>query len=59
MVPEPGDYKVVLNSDNHEFGGHDRIDETAAFISRFNEGKNIHTISIYNTNRTALVLKKI
>lgn len=58
MVPEPGDYRIILNSDNHEFGGHDRIDEKSVFISRFDELKNIHTITIYNTNRTALVLKK-
>ena len=58
IVPEPGDYRILLNSDSHEFGGHERIDEDSVFISRYNEINNIHTISIYNTNRTALVLKK-
>jgi 1,4-alpha-glucan branching enzyme len=57
-VPEPGDYRIILNSDNPAFGGHSRIDESSVFISRFNELKAVHTITIYNTNRTALVLKK-
>jgi len=57
-ILEPGDYRIILNSDNHEFGGHDRIDEKSVFISRFDELKKIHTITIYNTNRSALVLKK-
>jgi 1,4-alpha-glucan branching enzyme len=57
-VPEPGDYRIILNSDNPAFGGHSRIDENSVFISRFNELKAAHTITIYNTNRTALVLKK-
>jgi 1,4-alpha-glucan branching enzyme len=59
MVSEPGDYRIILNSDDIEFGGHNRIDQNSVFISRFDEVKNIHTITIYNTNRTALVLNKI
>lgn len=59
MVPEPGDYRIILNSDDPEFGGHARIDEKSIFISRLDEDKKIHMISIYNTNRTALVLIKM
>ena len=31
-VPEPGDYKIILNTDNPDFGGHGRIDESIVFI---------------------------
>jgi 1,4-alpha-glucan branching enzyme len=58
LVPEPGEYRIILNTDSREFGGHGRIDEKTRFFSRFDEEKKINTISIYNTNRTALVLKK-
>ncbi len=49
-----GKYKIILNSDELEFGGHGRIDSTVEH----------HTIkedrlSIYLPNRTALVLKKV
>jgi len=58
-VPEPGDYKIILNSDNPGFGGHGRVDEETIFITRFDPVEKIHMLSIYNTNRTALVLKRI
>ena len=58
-VREPGDYKIILNSDNKAFGGHGRIDENTVFITRYDKENDQHKLSIYNTNRTALVLKKI
>ena len=59
VVPEPGDYKIILNTDNPVFGGHGRIDESTVFISQHSEKDQLHRLKIYNTNRTALVLKKI
>jgi 1,4-alpha-glucan branching enzyme len=58
-VPEPGDYKIMLNTDNPAFGGHGRIDESKVFISQYYPAENLHKLKIYNTNRTALVLKRI
>jgi 1,4-alpha-glucan branching enzyme len=58
-VPEPGDYKIILNTDSPTFGGHGRVDEEALFITKFDKTRKNHTLSIYNTNRTALVLKRI
>ncbi|MEI6898929.1 MAG: alpha-amylase family glycosyl hydrolase, partial [Bacteroidota bacterium] len=58
-VPEPGDYKIVLSTDSVGFGGHGRIKEESVFITQFNEAENSHKLQIYNTNRTALVLKRI
>ncbi|CAG8726671.1 29437_t:CDS:10, partial [Racocetra persica] len=38
-----GDYKIVINTDNERFGGHNRIDENQKYISQpqpWNERKN-------------------
>ena len=58
-IPEPGDYQIILNTDNPSFGGHGRVEESSIFISKYYESENIHKLSIYNTNRTALVLKRV
>jgi 1,4-alpha-glucan branching enzyme len=58
-VPDPGDYQIILNTDNPAFGGHGRIDESTVFISQYSEEDHLHRLKIYNTNRTAVVLKKI
>ena len=59
IVQEPGDYQILLNTDSTEFGGHGRIDENTVFTSQYNEEDKFHRLFIYNTNRTAMVLKKI
>lgn len=58
-VPESGSYTLVLNSDNLEFGGHGRIDEKLTYHTLFDEQAGRHYLSVYNTNRTALVFKKL
>ena len=52
-VPAKGKYKLLLNSDAAEFGGHDRIENSTIFLT---DADNM--LSIYNTNRTVQVLKK-
>lgn len=52
-VPTPGVYNIILNSDAPEFGGLDRIDTSVDFHSDKDQ-----KLSVYLTNRTALVLKK-
>lgn len=52
-----GKYKVVLNSDEPQFGGFDRVDSKMTYETINEGGKTI--LSIYTTNRTGLVLKKI
>jgi 1,4-alpha-glucan branching enzyme len=59
VVPEPGDYKIILNSDNPAFGGHGRIDESTVFITRLSKEDQLHRLKIYSTNRTAVVLRRI
>lgn len=55
-VYRPGKYKIILNSDDEKYGGHGRVDTTMLYESFPNFGPEF--LSIYATNRTALVLKK-
>jgi 1,4-alpha-glucan branching enzyme len=59
IVKEPGDYQIILDTDNPVYGGHGRIDEKTIFITQYDEKNDVHRLKIYNTNRTALVLKRI
>lgn len=56
-IPIPGEYKIIFNSDDKRFGGHGRINNIVPYISRHEGASNM--LSIYNTNRTALVLKRV
>ena len=53
-APEEGTYRMILNSDKKEFGGFDRIDESINYLTDKDQN-----LSIYLTNRTAVVMKKI
>ena len=55
-VPEKGKYRVVLNSDSKQFGGHGRIDEDVVFET-FEEDGNV-MLQVYLPNRTAFVLTR-
>jgi 1,4-alpha-glucan branching enzyme len=52
-VPDKGTYRIILNSDRSLFGGFDRVDDSIDYITDENQ-----IISLYLTNRTALVLQK-
>ncbi len=56
-VPEPGVYKIVLNSDDKKYGGFNRIDDQGEFFTVFEDG--INKLSIYNVNRSVVVYKKV
>lgn len=58
-VPNAGNYQIVLNSDSTYFGGHGRIDESILYPARYNKQLQCWQLSIYNTNRTAIVLKLV
>lgn len=49
-----GTYKILLNSDNKEYGGHGRINESMTYETY---GKG--SLSLYLTNRTALVIGRM
>nr|NQU90182.1 alpha amylase C-terminal domain-containing protein [Bacteroidota bacterium] len=59
FVPESGKYKIVLNSDGYEFGGHNRVDDSLEYETMFNEQEGKHYLKVYVPNRTALVFEKI
>jgi len=58
-INESGEYRILINSDNSDFGGHGRVDDEIPYYSNFDKEKKTHFLSVYNTNRTALVLKKV
>lgn len=53
-VPEQGNYRIVLNSDNKKYGGFDRVSEKFDYST-----DKKRKIKLYLPNRTALVLKKV
>ncbi|SMD33736.1 1,4-alpha-glucan branching enzyme [Reichenbachiella faecimaris] len=56
-LPEKGDYKVILNTDEPEFGGHSRIDSSITYPAMpYEHG---FQLSVYSPSRTAMVLKKV
>ena len=59
QLPEPGDYIPVLNTDSPEFGGQGRIDELQKHITTFDIKTRTHWLTIYNTNRTAQIFKRV
>ncbi len=55
----PGRYKILLNSDNNDFGGFGRIDESIEYITQWNGKVNSpHYLKLYIPNRTAVVFEK-
>lgn len=57
FVHNPGTYEVILNSDEKQFGGHDRVDSNVVHHTLEDDYGNSH-LSVYLTNRTVLVLRK-
>ncbi|MCU0428954.1 MAG: alpha amylase C-terminal domain-containing protein [Cytophagaceae bacterium] len=53
-VPKPGTYRIVLNSDDKNFGGFGRVDNS---VDHFTD--EFRYLSIYLTNRTVLVLRHV
>src|SRR5699024_3079444 len=54
--PKPGSYKILLSSDDQVFGGFERVDTRIEYGTFEDNGREV--LSLYLTNRTALVLKK-
>ncbi len=52
-APEKGNYRIVLNSDRKEFGGFERVDDSIDYPTDKDQ-----MLSVYLTNRTALVMRK-
>lgn len=57
----PGEYRLILDSDASDFGGHGRIQPGQVYFTQpepLSDGGMHHSIAIYLPTRTALVLKK-
>jgi len=60
-VRDPGRYRIVLSTDEMRFGGFGREDLKSSHFSRPEQqadGSVRHTVSIYNTSRTARVFRQ-
>ncbi len=58
----PGEYRLILNSDALEFGGHGRIQPGQVYFTTpetLPQGQMRHYASLYLPTRSALVLKKM
>ncbi len=54
---ESGEYKVILSSDDSDFGGHNRIDKEYVYKTEIINGREC--IKLYIPSRSCFVLKKI
>ncbi len=54
-VPVPGKYKMILNSDDEQFGGFGRVEGEVEYFSFTEMGR--HFIRIYNVSRAAQVFE--
>ncbi|MGD9930529.1 MAG: alpha amylase C-terminal domain-containing protein [Mangrovibacterium sp.] len=56
---EPSKYKVLFDTDESRFGGHDRIDRRMTYYTRPSAGlSSQHYLNLYLPARTGMVLKK-
>lgn len=59
-VNHPGKYKVVLDSDAEEFGGHCRLDHTVDFLTSDDSWDDRRcSMMVYAPSRTAVVFAKV
>ncbi len=56
-VPVPGKYRVILNSDDVEYGGFGRIDPATEYFTTNRDG--VHYLKVYNVSRSALVFELV
>ncbi len=52
-LPKAGNYKIILNSDDKQFGGFDRLDGTISYATN-----KTNQVSLYIPNRVMMVLEK-
>ena len=58
-VREPGKYKLIMSTDDVEFGGYGRMDHTSEHFTFPGEVEGEHFMQVYNVCRTACVYEKI
>lgn len=56
-VEQPGEYRLVLNSDSKQFMGHGRLDEQCSYFTEpLNWDCRMHSLLVYIPSRTAIIL---
>jgi len=58
-APQHGDYKVILSTDDKEFGGFERIDKETVYHTWAHDPQLGDGFAIYLPARTAVVLQKV
>ncbi|HNX33610.1 MAG TPA: alpha amylase C-terminal domain-containing protein [Kiritimatiellia bacterium] len=60
VVVPPGEYRLILDSDEERFGGHARIQpgQTFELLSEMRGNEKCHVIKVYLPCRTAMVLER-
>ena len=58
-VREPGKYKLIMSTDDVEFGGYGRMDHTSEHFTFPGESEDEHFMQVYNVCRTACIYEKI
>jgi len=59
FVPESGNYKIILNSDASEYGGHNRVNDGVEYPTQYNEQEGRHYLKVYVPNRTSMVFERV
>lgn len=54
---EPGKFRIALNTDDKEFGGHGLVDNSVIHFTQPNQGQ--HWLKFYIPARSALVMKRL
>ncbi len=55
----PGEYRMIMDSDAPEYGGHGRLQRGQRHFTALGKGSKRHTLSLYLPTRTALVLAPV
>ncbi len=59
IIAKKGEYHIVLNSDDKQFGGFGRIDETIPYVSTYEPAIENPQLKLYIPTRTGIVLKRL
>ncbi len=54
-----GNYKIILNSDETGFGGHNRVKDSIDYATRYDEREGRHYLKADVPNRSVLVFKRV
>jgi len=59
IAAPPGKYRLLLNSDDTDFGGHGRLVVDQSLLTLYQKEAPRHFLSLYLPARTAIILKKV